>query len=175
MAYYHPCKNCAADKEFCGRRISMRKAIAGLSITSVKFKCQDRVQKFRNGQRVNFKWTAYDNEQISQDEFDTSETQLSFSGTIIRETKSRLRFVIRVDEDQENNGYKPRDVLKSKNLVISIRHDDIMASGEADRSFCTSCLSYDKDEAASRCHGWCNGYWDTYHPNGCLLSKGELK
>ena len=181
MAYYHPCKNCAVDPSECAVRQKIKDQIAGLSVTSIKFKCKERTSRFRQGQRVEFDWSVYSNTQISQDEFDTEVTPVKFVGTVIHEKSNKLRFVVRVDRDQEYFGHKPEDVLKNDDLIISVRPDDIKPLDDPDRSFCPSCLAYDKEEASKVCQGWLGDYdplyrrRDIYHPDGCLLTKSELK
>lgn len=176
MAYYHPCKNCAVNHLDCDRRSEIQRAISGLSVTSIKFKCDIRKPRFCEGERVSFRWRYFMGEQISQDDFDAEEILLSFAGTVIREAQRNLRFTVRVDRHQESNDLTPSDVFRNDSLVINVKPDDMTPTGEAARIFCPNCLAYDAEEAKNRCHGYKGGaWWDLYHPEGCLVDRKDLK
>ena len=176
MSYFYPCKNCALEKSDCAKRTSMRSALKGLGITSVKFKCPERRQLFRAGQRVEFAWNVYsEGETHCGDEVCTTQ----FNATVIDETRNGLRYTVRVDPDNEYYDFDPKDVFKNQSLIINVKPCDMTAIDEPDRTFCPSCLAYDADEAKTRCQGFKGepfmGFDDTYHPEGCLLGKGELR
>ncbi len=175
MTYYHPCKNCAVSAQACPRRLQIKSAISGLSVTSLKFKCEIRQPRFEAGQRVSFKWKVYETTQIAQDDFETESFEVWFRGTVAWEKSNRLRFVVRVDADQDSNGIYPTDVFKNDNLIVSVRPDDMRAINECSKSMCPNCLAYDKAEASSRCQSWDCGAWDAHHPDGCLLGGDEIK
>jgi len=176
MAYYHPCKNCAVNIYACERRAQVREAIAGLHVTSVKFRCADRKPMFRSGQRVKFAWSHWE-----QSDYDGSgcENKLVFSGTVVAEKATK--FIVRVDDvdgiavDDNYESMNPRDVFNNKRLVVKVKPCDMVALDEPDRPMCESCLAYDAEEARSSCHGFNGGAWDVYHPPGCLVEKSELK
>lgn len=176
MAYYHPCKNCAVDVVDCERRAELRKAIAGLHVTSIKFKCATREPLFRTGQRVKFYWSHWD-----QSDYDGSgvENKLIFLGTVVAEEGSK--FIVRVDDidgvsaDGAYEDMPPRSVFRSDGLVVKVKPCDMGPLNEPDKKMCPNCLAYSADEAKSRCQGFNVGAWDVYHPHGCLVDKSELK
>jgi hypothetical protein len=92
---YTTCTNCAADKHACDRRASVRAAIKGFGITSVKFQCSTRIARFQPGQRVEVCWPVYD-------DCDGMPNLESWKATVIAETGSR--FVIKVDDADSGEG-----------------------------------------------------------------------
>lgn len=151
MAYYAPCLNCAVPRDQCQRLKEVKEAIAGLSITSIKFRCRDRRARFYPGQRIEFDWQVYDE---ADAEYGGGEgCPVSFKGTVVREKTNRRRFVIRVDQDQQCDEYRPSDVFKDSEF-ISVRPDDMRPVNEPDRSLCERCSAYldDPDDCTSKCH-----------------------
>jgi len=144
---YAPCFNCAADKSTCPRREGVRKGIAGLGVTSVKFKCTTRVPRFHVGQRVEFDWRYFD-EDGRGDGYTAT-----FNGTVMREKTGNKRFSIRVDQDGEYYDLKPADIFKSPEF-ISVRPDDMRALDEPNRPLCPNCAAYDDaDDIKRLCWG----------------------
>lgn len=135
MTYYATCLNCAVDTVTCERRATISNALKGQSITSVKFKCHDRLPMFHRGQRVEFYWRYY-NEDGSGDEYIAT-----FVGTIMREKPGNKRFSVRVDPDNEIYDLTPAELLKNPEF-ISVRPDDIRALDEPDRPMCSLCAAY---------------------------------
>lgn len=170
MAYYKPCKNCGEDKASCGRRSEIAKAVLGLSVTVVNFRCAARRPLFHTGQRVGFKWTDYGDGSFEEDAI-----TLFFHGTVIEE--AGLRFIVRVDDGTSADAakYAARDVFKSDSLVIKVKPADMQALEEPDRRMCLVCSAY--DDEVSRCQGWGDpGSWDNYWPDACHRkpAKGTL-
>lgn len=165
MAYYKPCKNCAIDKAACPRRAEISKAIAGLSVTVVNFRCAARQPLFRAGQRVGFGWADYGDGQFEEDAIG-----LVYHGTVIQE--HGLRFIVRVDDGPSADGAKieARDLFKSGNLVIKVKPTTMHALAEPDRITCPSCSAYAGEEG--RCQGWEDPGFHIYWPLGCL-AKAE--
>lgn len=161
--YYHPCAGCKVDKDKCNRRSEIRSAIAGLSVTSIKFKCEDRVPLFRSGQRVTFFWTVYS---VECDYYADDPDVTQFNGTIIRETKSPWKYAIRVDQDADDYDFAPKDVFKGGGFAVNVRTSDILAIDEPDRKFCPSCLKYQGEDGL--CQAFPGAGWDRYVPDGCL-------
>lgn len=147
MAYFSTCFNCAEDKDACSKRAEIRDGIRGLGITSVKFNCPDRKSRFQTGERVEFKWTAYC-EQDAVYGLDGSHV-VHFVGTVMHEKKGNKRFAIRVDPDQECDEFTASEVLKGE--FISVRPDDMKLIDEPARSICSLCAAYDKEDANGRC------------------------
>lgn len=165
MTYYHPCKNCAADRATCSRRAEVAKVIAGASITSVKFRCADRKPMFYPGQRVSLSWRHYE----PNDWGDSDELKMTFTGTVLMET--RLRFIVRVDEGEcqssEDEKMEAKHVFRSDRLVIKVKPSDMTALDEPDRAICQSCAAYEGE--GDRCHGYGRpNSWEGYWPDGCL-------
>ena len=169
MAYYKPCKNCAADKVSCPRRAEIAKAIAGLSVTVVNFKCGDRQTLFHTGQRVAFNWTSWERlEEFAEDHG----LGLIFHGTVIGE--KGLRFIIRVDDGPSADAEKiaARDTFKNDSLVIKVKPSDMRALAEPDRQLCPACSAY--PDETSRCQGWEEpGGFGSYWPTGCLIRQAQ--
>mgnify|MGYP007014136643 CR=1 FL=1 len=176
VAYYHPCKNCAVDTSACERRAEIRDAISGLHVTSVKFECKKREPLFRSGQRVKFSWSHWE-----QSDYDGSgcENKLVFSGTVVAEKGTK--FIVRVDDaegvaaDEDYEDMDPKHVFQNQRLVVKVKPCDMLDLGEPDKPMCETCLAYNADEAERRCHGYNDGAWYVYHPQGCLVDKSDLK
>jgi len=155
MAYYHPCKSCTHAKTGCDKRDQMRASLKGLGVTSVKFKCQQRMPRFKMGQRVRFDWTHYDD--------DSNEAIMtSFTGTIAYEKRGKLRFVIRVDQEESAEELHPKYVFRNGGDVVAIKPDDIKLLDEPYRHICAECLAYQGE--TDRCNR--SEYFIT--PVGCL-------
>jgi hypothetical protein len=135
MTYYSTCLNCAADKAQCERRKSLSAALKGTGVTSLKFKCADRQSLFERGQRVEFDWTYYE---------DNEGYQPVFVGTVMGEKPNRKRFNIRVDQDHDDYDLKPADVLKSPEFV-SVRPADMRQIEEPRRHMCALCSAYNNE------------------------------
>ena len=52
MTYYHACVGCAHDKATCDAFAAFKEKIKGLGLTSVKWRCPERVDRFHVGQPV---------------------------------------------------------------------------------------------------------------------------
>ena len=140
----------------------MRSAISGLSVTSIKFKCEARQPRFTAGQRVRFGWTIY------PDDEDSEVYETTFDGTVIREKRGNLRFIVRVDQTGKYYDFEPKYVFKSD--VISVRPDHMAALNEPRILFCPECFKYTGEEG--RCHANpSSDYLDNYIPKGCLEHK----
>jgi hypothetical protein len=169
MAYYKPCKNCSTDKSSCPRRAEIAKAVAGLSVTVVNFRCRDRLPLFHSGQRVAFTWTFWEPSGGYEEYHGLG---LVYHGTVIEE--HALRFIVRVDDAPSADVEKiaARDTFKSDNLVIKVRPADMRALDEPDRQLCPACIAY--PDEASRCQGWGEpGGFGSYWPTGCLVRQAQ--
>lgn len=148
MTYYTTCLNCAVDKSACAKRKAVSNAIKGTGITSVKFRCTERVSKFRHGQRVAFDWRYY------ADDGSGEGYETEFVGTIMHEKAGNKRFAVRVDQDGEHYDCKPSDILKNAEF-ISVRPADLRPLDEPDRVICPLCARYeDGDGERERCWGY---------------------
>lgn len=168
MGYYKPCKNCAVDLTTCPRRKMVKDSIAGLSVTSIKFKCQDRVPLFKAGQRVSLMWTCWSEGDDGPDDG----LPVRFKATVIAE--QRLRFIVRVDDaDDLEQGIPARNVFKNDNLVIKAKPADMAWIDEPDRTICQTCCAY--PDEPSECHGYGKpSTWDAYWPTKCIRKAESL-
>lgn len=163
MAYFHPCHGCAVDKETCARRSEIRSAIAGLSITSVKFKCKDRKPFYHMGQRVSFPWSVC----IGQDDDGEGVFRtVNFNGTIVCEASKPSRFTVRVDQDGEGYTESPNEVFRNGGDVVNVKTHSLSLLDEPVQNMCANCLKYEGEDG--RCPAHPNAGWDTYIPPGCI-------
>ena len=162
MAYFRTCKNCKFEKAQCDHREFMRGAIKGLGITSIKFNCAMRARMFEDGQRVLLKWRCYD-----FDEYDEVERVVHFRATVVGESASRLRVILRVDPGASVNdeSTESEGTFKNENLIIKARHEDITPIDEPLRKFCKFCLEFDGE---GRCQ-----YVPGYRPDDCWRREGD--
>lgn len=132
--------------------------LAFLGVTSVNFKCTDRVSRFRVGQRVEFDWRYFDEDGSGQDYTAT------FVGTVMREKVGNKRFSIRVDQEGEFYDLTPAEILKNPEFT-SVRPDDMRALDEPDKPMCPNCAAYDDPDDIRRL---CWGGGDNL-AKGCIL------
>lgn len=92
MAYYHPCIGCAVNKATCSRRQALRGAIAGHSVTSIRFRCPERQPFFTPGERVIFStWCDGQTGEL----YDEPEP-FEFQATVLKESRNGV-YVIKID------------------------------------------------------------------------------
>ena len=153
MTYYHPCKGCAIDPAGCDKRKNIKTALAGLSITSLKFKCAERKPLFYPGQRVSFSWAVC----IGQDhEGEGRYRKMRFNGTVICESSRPTKFTVRVDQDGDGYTEEPKNVFRNGGDVVNVRAADLVLLGKPDCTFCPSCLQYEGE--TGRCWDKSSGY-----------------
>lgn len=158
MTHYATCVNCAIDKATCQRRASLRGALKGSSVYSLKFKCAERTPMFAAGQRIEFDWSLWE-----ADEYDSSELPMVFHGTVIRERGTK--FVIQVDagKDASGEGIEASEVFKKNDqLLIKVRPANMRPIDEPPRKICETCYSVEGGE--DRCYQ--NG--TSWMPKGCI-------
>lgn len=156
MTYYHKCKNCAVDVKSCERRKNIRQSIQGLGITSLKFKCEDRIPLFRVGQRVEFSWTYYDEDM--RDHYGECEADdLVFKGTVVCELEEIGKFIVRVDQDPvqsniyyQDTVYTPKQVFRNGGFAVKVRPESMRELPEADRKICQDCFGYSSSEMCQK-------------------------
>lgn len=163
MAYYHPCIGCVIPKDTCLRRAEIRKAISGMNVTSIKFKCKDRTAMFQQGQRVAFPWSVcvgqdYDGEGVYQTVY--------FRGTVVCEASRPSKFTVRVDADGEGYTESPKEAFRNGGDVVNVKATTLSLIDEPLRVMCGFCLKYKAEDG--RCSAHPNAGWDTYIPDGCL-------
>ena len=80
MTVYRTCAGCIVEGQPCERRDALKKAIQGLGITSAKFKCQDRRDRYASGDPVWARlFAGYGDEEARYDTF--SGVVISCDGT----------------------------------------------------------------------------------------------
>ncbi len=137
MTKFHRCTGCTVDKDACERRAAIRKAVAGLGGSFVKFSCPEREPAFSTGQRVSVWLPIYDE---NAGMYETSETYESqFPGTIVKEAKSLGRYVVRLDIGENGDGYKVPGDLKTDTGFVKVAEKFISLTGEPDRAVCPTC------------------------------------
>lgn len=91
MTYYYPCKNCQTVNINCSHLKKIKAAVAGLSLTSIKFKCSARIPMFSTGDRVKVLLT------ITSPESDEGFEKVEFRATIIDECSKNAWYFIKID------------------------------------------------------------------------------
>lgn len=154
MTYYAPCKNCTKDATTCERRVNLKKSLRGLGVTSVKFKCPDRVLPFTPGQRVEVSF-------VNGDEWgDWEET---WAATVIKESGSR--FLCKVDDADSVDAETPaKSFFKNETLFVKVPLHRIRPLDEPPREVCSSCDA-PKGEHDNSCY---NSEWHGDAPIGCF-------
>jgi hypothetical protein len=157
MTYYAPCFNCTVDKAACPRRQSVRQALKGSAVTSLKFRCPERQPFFVSGQRVVFDWKSFES-----DEYDTSVLHLTFKGTVIRERGTK--FVVQVDSGKDiEDEIEASEVFKKNDaLLIKVRPADMRPLNEPAKAVCLTCYQVEGQE--DRCYR--SG--TSWVPKGCI-------
>jgi hypothetical protein len=137
MTKYHKCTGCIVDRESCERRAAIQSAVAGLGVSFVKFACPDRLAAFATGQRVSVWLPIYD---YNAGMYETSETYESvFPGTIVKEAKNLGRYIVRLDNGENGDGYKVPADLKTVTGFVKVAEKFISLTGEPDREVCATC------------------------------------
>jgi hypothetical protein len=125
MANYNTCIGCTIDKTKCTKRAEIKGAIAGLSVTTIRFKCEERVSLFQPGDRVTTRWFHYNSyEDVDEYEFD---------GTVIQETYDR-KFIVKIDA-----GQKCIDYFRNDNLIVKVKRTYIQKLDEPSIIICKDC------------------------------------
>jgi hypothetical protein len=84
MTFYRTCTGCILDRKPCGPRSEVRKVLAGLGVTSIKWKCRHRMPKVRVGDPV---WVlTVDSKDGNYDEA----TQSEFPGYAVEEKGAKM-------------------------------------------------------------------------------------
>lgn len=156
MTIYSTCINCAADRKSCQRRATISRAIKGCSITSIKFRCVDRIPMFAPGQRVSVTWPTTDDQGFVDTE--------TWPATIIVESGSR--FVIQVDDVPGDLETPAREYVNNPNLFAKVTVSKLRALDEPARIICDFCGGAPGDgPCPERGKGWDD------NPPSCLLSR----
>lgn len=131
---YVSCIGCTIDKISCGRRKDIKTGVAGLNITSVRFKCDARKPKFASGERATVSWNFYDGEYADE---------VTFKVTILKESKPG-RFQIKVDDGpsifHEDDGYVAPECLTGNGFATA-SHTILAPLDEPALAICKACDS----------------------------------
>lgn len=85
MTAYRTCYGCASEKKTCPTRDALKKSLAGLRVTSIKWKCMDRIPRIVRGDPI-WAWTIASNDLTDSEE----PYHDNFPGTAIRETGAKM-------------------------------------------------------------------------------------
>lgn len=135
MANYRTCHNCAVDRDECATRAQIKRAITGLSVTSIKFRCPARQPLFRAGDRVEVTWLVGSGDYHDYGPEEPNEE--TWPATVIEEVGARwLICVDDVDSDMETPA---RDYINSTSLYCKVSAGKLKPLDEPRRAVCTIC------------------------------------
>lgn len=100
MTYFHACVGCAHDKATCNAFLTFKENLKGLGITSVKWRCAERRDRFHIGQPVWALTTCFYGGDY-QDDWHRDE----WPGHIIRLTGSTALVYIEPGADAKDHGH----------------------------------------------------------------------
>lgn len=133
MTVYRTCHNCAVDRDECATRDIIKRSIAGLHITSVKFECENRNPLFRPGQRVSVTWPV----NAAEGEYYEDYYEETWPATVIKEVGAR--FLICVDDVESDYETPARSYIKSDSLYCKVSAGKLKPLEEPKRSVCGLC------------------------------------
>lgn len=147
MTAYRTCGGCVRDRKPCDTRATLQRALAGLHMTSVKWRCQDRQEPYAPGDAV-YARTAVD--------FGTPDEpgllMARFPGVLVRILGTKAVVFIKPDEDGlDDNGegviFTPRNSDGFCKLpLLRIEARDAPAEG-----FCSKCGNPNSAPHANGC------------------------
>jgi len=162
MAYYRTCFNCLDRHTKCETREQIKRSLAGLSVTSIAFRCPDRKPVFTPGERAQVTWHVYPEDWAYED----GASPESWPATVVQEVGTK--FVIKVDDVESDCGTPARDYVKNQNLYCKVSASKLTRLDEPFREFCAKCGEIGGDGFPG-CH-LINGYgefvaWIKPHPD----------
>lgn len=179
MTYYHSCKGCSFSPVECDEREKIRSAIKGLHITSLKFKCANRLPFFLPGDRVSLKWRIFEEgDYDSYGEAAVDETTAYFYATVLSEF-SGTRYIVRIDSGPcysiEGNWDRvdaESVFTRASKLIVKAKTRDMSHTDQPRIAVCQICGALQGEK--TRCHGQGKpGSWDAYWPTECILPVGD--
>lgn len=153
MTHYRTCKHCLREKGDCSVRDGIRSKIKGIGLTSVKFKCNERVELFIPGQRVTVGFPVY---------YDGEGNLECWPATVINKTDKG--FLIRVDE-VESDHETPFAEFFQTGPYCNVNPSRLDPLDEPSRLICLACGNPAKADGSG------NDCWkqvDNYCGNLCL-------
>lgn len=150
---YVTCIGCMTDRSLCERRKDIKNGLAGLNITSVRFKCDARKPKFAMGDRAIVCWNYYEDEYPDE---------MTFKVTILKESKPG-RFQIKVDDGPSmcDDEYVAPDCLTGNGFATA-SHTILTPLDEPTLDICKACDS----PVGINCYSE-----PSYPVDGCLEDK----
>lgn len=133
MANYRTCLNCAHVPSECATRDRIKTAIAGLSVTSIKFRCPDRAPLYRAGDRVGVSWVLPDED----GGWSREATEETWPATVVSEIGSK--FLICVDDVDSDYATPARSWINSANLYCKVTASKLSRLDEPRRLVCGLC------------------------------------
>lgn len=133
MTAYRPCHNCVRAKSDCERRDQIRRGIAGLGITALKFACTDRAPLFQPGARVAVTWPVPQCDEPGYQDY----AEEMWPATVIAESGSR--FIISVDDVPSDEGTPARGFITNPSLYAKVSSGKLRPINEPCRIVCGIC------------------------------------
>lgn len=136
MTYFHTCVGCASDKNTCGAFAAFKEKIKGLGITSVKWRCLNRVGRFHIGQPV---WAlttviyrgGYDLDEVCRDEWPGHIIKLLGSSALVY-----IKPGVQAKDHDEEAPFEPKS---GGNGFCRIPLSRLVARDGDDEEICKSC------------------------------------
>ncbi len=133
MTAYRTCHNCALANAPCARRAAIAEGLSGLNVTSVKFRCAERVPLFTRGQRVTVTWNVPQKDEPGYEDW----AQESWPATVIAERGSKFQIV--VDDVDSDEGTPARSWMKNPTLHAKVTVAKLQPLNEPARDLCLDC------------------------------------
>jgi hypothetical protein len=145
-------------------RADLKLKMKGLHVTSVNFKCKERVPAFSQGERVVVTWPLQDEEGSY---YGGASCDIEFAATIIKEKKFG-RYTLRVDPGESITGEWTADDLNHKGFATASLHR-LKPLAEPAKRACTICCAVEGiTDTNKEC--WKSG---DYRPQECLQQQEE--
>lgn len=133
MTAYRTCHNCGIDRATCPRLSAIKTQVAGLNLTSVKFKCADRLPLYAPGDRVNVTWT------VGTEGYEEANDEM-WPATVIGEKGSQ--FIICVDNVDSDEGTPAKSYVQNDSLYAKAsaqRLTPMTGGDDTPRTVCGLC------------------------------------
>ena len=132
MTAYRTCLHCVRARDLCERRADVARGVAGLGVTSVKFRCPERIPLFTPGQRVSVTWFIVDPDGRYGDGIHET-----WPATVIAQRGTKFQIV--VDDVDGDEGTPARGWMKNESLHAKVTVGKLRPLSEPDRKLCPDC------------------------------------